>query len=60
MVYADIGPNTATKADKLPISLHDDKVQYAELKQNQTEKPKYESKSGGSDSEGGKCAHACK
>lgn len=33
MVYADIGPNTATKADKLPISLHDDKVQYAELKQ---------------------------
>ena len=36
MIYADIGPNTATKG-KIMLPLYDDRVEYAQVQHNQTE-----------------------
>jgi hypothetical protein len=36
MIYADIGPNTATKGI-IMVPLHDDRVEYAQVQHIQTE-----------------------
>ena len=43
MIYADIGPNTATKGI-IMLPLHDDRVEYAQVQHAQTESPHIESK----------------
>ena len=43
MIYADIGPNTATKGI-IMLPLHDDRVEYAQVQHTQTEAPHIESK----------------